>query len=367
MTTATTDRPYSGEALVGRLFDQTLGALELLNVYIGERLGLYRALDGAGPATAAELAARAGIAPRYAREWLEQQTVAGVLEVDDVAAGEEQRRYAVPAEHREVLLDQESASYMAFLPRFVTSVGSVLPALLEAYRTGGGVDWEAYGTDMREAQASANRIVTLTVVGQEWLPTIPDVHARLSATNPARVADLACGEGWLSIGLAKAYPNARVTGFDLDGPSIEAARRHADAAGVSDRVTFERSDVARSASDDRFDLVTIFEALHDLSQPVAALRGALSRLAPGGSVLVFDERTAEAFTGPALDDPMERFLYGFSTTVCLPGGLVEEPSAATGTVMRPSTVERYAREAGFSRTEILPIEHEQFRAYRLHP
>ncbi len=365
MSNVVSERPFSTETLVGRLFEQTIGAFELLNVYLGERLGLYRVLDGGGPATASDLATRAGIAPRYTREWLEQQTAAGIVEVDDPTADEAARRYSLPAEHREPLLDEDSLSYMAFMPRFLASAAMALPALLDAFRTGGGVSWEAYGVDMREAQASANRVVTLTVVGQEWLPTVPEIHARLSADPPAQVADLACGEGWLSIGLATAYPRIQVTGFDLDPASVEAARRHAATAGVADRVSFEVDDVSRGSSTEPFDLVTIFEALHDLSRPVDALRGARSRLAPGGSVLVVDERTADAFTGLALDDPMERFFYAMSTTVCLPGGLVERPSAATGTVIRASTVARYAREAGFNKTEILPIEHDAFRAYRL--
>jgi 2-polyprenyl-3-methyl-5-hydroxy-6-metoxy-1,4-benzoquinol methylase len=365
MATAATDRPFSGEALVGRVFEQTIGAFEALNVYIGERLGLYRALADGGPATATDLAARAGVAPRYAREWLEQQTVAGVLEVDDPLAGEDARRYVLPPEHRAPLLDEDSLAYIAFMPRFIASVALAMPALLDAFRTGLGVPWEAYGVDMREAQASANRVLTLTVVGQDWLPTIPDIHDRLTAQPPARVADLCCGEGWLSIGLAQAYPDIDVVGFDLDPASIDAARRHVAAAGVADRVSFELGDVARAGSGEPFDLVTIFEALHDLSRPVDTLRGARSRLAPGGSVLVFDERTADAFTGMALDNPMERFFYAVSTTVCLPGGLVEQPSAATGTVIRASTVARYAHEAGFDRTEVLPIEHDSFRVYRL--
>src|ERR1700690_234623 len=280
--TASTDRPFNGEVLVGRLFDQTIGAFEALNVYIGERLGLYRSLATAGPATAVELGARAGIAPRYAREWLQQQTVAGILEVDDISADDELRRYPLPPEHREPLVETDSLSYIAFMPRFIASVGAAMPAVLDAFRTGGGVSWEAYGIDMREAQASANRMLTLTVVGQEWLPTIADIHARLLADPAARVADLCCGEGWLSIGLANAYPDIDVTGFDLDPASIEAARRHAAQAGVGDRVSFELDDVARGGSGQPFDLVTVFEALHDLSRPVDALRGARSRLASGG-------------------------------------------------------------------------------------
>ena len=361
----TTDRPFNGDELIGRVFEQTVGAFEALNMYIGERLGLYRSLADGGPATAGELAGRAGIAPRYAREWLEQQTVAGVLEVDDIALDAETRRYAIPPEHREPLLDEESLAYVAFMPRFIASVGQTMPALLDAFRTGGGVPWDAYGADGREAQGSANRVLTKRVVGQEWLKSIPDLDARLSSDPPALVADICCGEGWLTIGLATAYPRIHVIGLDADEASLDAARRHAADAGVADRVEFEEADVTRLGPGEAFDLAMMFEALHDLSRPVEALRGARERLTAGGSMIVVDERTADAFTGLARDNSIERFFYAVSTTVCLPGGLVERPSAGTGTVIRASTVDRYAHEAGFGSVEILPIEHEMFRAYRM--
>ena len=371
MTTQTMEpppaRPFDAEALVGRLFEQTIGAFELFNVYIGERLDLYRSLAADGPATSGQLAQRAGIAPRYATEWLEQQTTVGILEVDDPSAEADLRQYSLPPEHREPLLDEGSLSYGAFMPRYIVSVGGVMPALIEAFRTGAGLPWGRYGIDMRQAQAAANRPLFTAVVGQEWLASIPDINARLTAEPSARVADLGCGEGWLSIGLALAYPNIRVVGVDADPASIEAARQHAHDANVGDRVSFELGDAAGQGPSEPFDLVLIFEALHDMSRPVDALRAARELLSPQGSVIVVDERTAGAFLGLALDNPVERFLYAVSTTVCLPNSLAEEPSAAIGTVIRSSTVDRLAREAGFASTDILPIEHDIFRAYRLHP
>lgn len=371
MTTQTMDpaveRPFSAEALVGRLFEQTIGAFELFNVYIGERLGLYRALAADGSATANQLARRAGIGPRYAREWLEQQATAGILEVDDPSVGPEHRRFSLPAEHREPLLDEESLSYAAFMPRYIVSVGGTMPALLDAFATDAGVPWNQYGDDMRQAQAAANRPLFKSVVGQEWLAGMPDIHRRLTAEPSARVADLGCGEGWLSIGLASAYPMIQVVGVDADPASIEAATRHASDANVDDRVRFEVGDAAGLASGEPFDLVLIFEALHDLSRPVEVLRTARELVSSDGVVIVVDERSADAFIGTALDNPIERFLYAVSTTVCLPNSLAEQPSAAIGTVIRPSTVKRLSDEAGFTSTDILPIEHDIFRVYRLNP
>lgn len=360
-----TKRPFDGEALVGRLFEQTIGAFELFNVYIGDRLGLYTVLAEGGSATADELASRGGIAPRYVREWLEQQTTAGILEVDDPSADPQLRRYSMPPEHVEPLLDPNSLGYGVFMARYIVAVGSIMPALLDAYRTGGGVSWDRYGADIRESQAAANRPLFQSVVGQDWLASIPDIHRRLSAESLARVADLGCGEGWLSIGLAQAYPSIRVVGVDPDRASIEAARRHAREANVDDRVTFELDDAASLERGAPFDLVLIFEALHDMSQPVEVLRAASRLLSPDGTVIVVDERTADAFLGIAMDNPIERFLYAVSTTVCLPNSLAEQPSAAIGTVLRASTVEGLAHEAGFASVDILPIEHDIFRVYRL--
>jgi 2-polyprenyl-3-methyl-5-hydroxy-6-metoxy-1,4-benzoquinol methylase len=350
------------DALVGRLFQSVLGAMDLFNVYLGDRLGLYRALADGGPATSADLAARAGIAERYAREWLEQQAVTGILVVDDADREATARQYGLPDGHDEVLLDQDSLNYLAYVGRFMASIGRVTPAVLEAFRTGGGVAWEAFGTDAREGQAAQNRPIFLSLLGSAWLPALPDVHARLRAEPAARVADIACGAGWSSIALAKAYPSARVDGFDLDSPSIELARVNAAEHGVADRVSFHVRDVADPSLAGQYDLVMGFEMLHDLSRPVEALRVMRGMLAEGGAIFIVDERVAERFAAPG--DEAERLFYGFSTLCCLPAGLTEQPSAATGTVMRPDTMRRYAQEAGFRDVEELPIEHDLFRFYR---
>ena len=353
------------DALVGRLFEGILGTMDVLNVYLGDRLGLYRTLAEGGPATSSELAARAGIHERYAREWLEHQAVSAILTVDDVALDARSRRYALPSGHDEVLIDLNSLSYLGYAGRFAASFGQAMPALLDAFRTGGGVSWAAFGVDAREGQAEQSRPLFLNVLGTDWLPSIPDVHARLTSGEPARVADIACGAGWASIGMAKAYPGIRIHGFDLDEPSIELARANAAEHGVADRVTFQVRDVADPTLAGQYDLVAGFEMIHDLARPVDALRAMRRMLAPGGAVIIMDERVAESFTAPG--DAVERLMYGFSTLCCLPAGLAEEPSAGTGTVMRPATLRGYALEAGFADVEILPIEHETFRFYRLIP
>ncbi|HET7701382.1 MAG TPA: class I SAM-dependent methyltransferase, partial [Candidatus Limnocylindria bacterium] len=159
------------------------------------------------------------------------------------------------------------------------------------------------------------------------------------------------------------YPNVRVDGFDLDAPSIAAATANAREHGVSDRVRFEARDAADPALAGRYDLVTIFEALHDMSQPVAVLAAARRLLVEGGTMLVIDEKVDEHFSAPGSD--LDRLFYGFSLMICLPDGLSHTPSAGTGTVMRPATLRSYAQAAGFRDIEILPIDAGFFRFYRL--
>lgn len=232
------------DALVGRLFQAFLGTADLLTLYVGDRLGLYRGLADGRPSTASELAARTGTHERYVREWLEQQADTGILEVANPEAAPAARRYRLPPGHAEVLLDRASLSYLAFLGRFVAAVARPLPAVLEAFRTGAGVPWGDYGQDAREAQEEQNRPIFLNLLVAAWLPASPEVHARLQADPPARVADVACGAGWSSIAMARAYPRVQVDGFDTDEPTIAVARSNATEAGVADRVRFHVRDAA---------------------------------------------------------------------------------------------------------------------------
>jgi SAM-dependent methyltransferase len=344
----------SADALAERLFLAALGTFDLAGVYLGDRLGWYRSLADDGPATPDELATRTETDARYAREWLEQQAVGGILEVDG------DHRFSLSEAHASVLVDPESLSLMAPMTRMTTAAIGQLPRLVEAYRSGAGNPWEAYGADMREGQAAFNRPSLTHLLGNEWLPAIADVHERLQADPPARVADIGCGEGWSTLAVARAYPKARVVGIDLDGPSIEAARSHAEASGMRG-VEFRNADA--SALDEPADLALIIEAVHDMANPVPVLRAVRESLVPGGSLIVVDERVAESFAAPG--DDIERFMYGWSITTCLPDGRSRQPSVATGTVMRPDTLRAYATEAGFGSVEVLPIENDFFRFYRL--
>jgi 2-polyprenyl-3-methyl-5-hydroxy-6-metoxy-1,4-benzoquinol methylase len=358
MTTAevTTRR----DELVGRLFMNAIGAFDLFSVYLGDELGLYRALAEKGSLTPSELAEAVGIHERYAREWLEQQAASELLEVEPNGA---ERRFRLPEGHDEALLDASSLNYIAPLARAL--VGSIHPldSLLTAFRTGDGVPYADYGDNLHEAQAAFTRPMFENLLGKEWLPSVPELDERLKGDPPARVADVACGQGRSSIELARAYPKVQVDGIDSDRASIERARENLAGSGVEDRVAFHERDAADAWLQGRYDLVTIFEALHDMSYPVEVLRAAGALLADGGVVLIGDERTEEAFTAPAGE--IERLYYGFSVFHCLPVGMVGEGAAGTGTVMRADTVRRYADEAGFASTEVLPIENDFWRFYLL--
>jgi Methyltransferase small domain len=290
------------DGFVERLFASALGTMDVFTVYLGDRLGLYRILAEHGPLTASELAERAGMYARYAREWLEQQAATAILEVDDAAKPEKERRFSLPAGHAEALIDPESPYAMAAVCRSLAALGGVLPKLVDAYRTGEGVAVE--GADAVEAQGDFNRPWLVGSFASEYLPQVPDVHEKLEAG--ARVADVACGVGWAAVSIARGYPATTVDGFDLDEPAIALARSNAQDAGVAD-----------------------------------------------------------AFQAPAGET--ERLFYGYSVLDCLPTGMVSKPSAETGTVMRRSTLERYAAKAGFSAVSVLPIEHDFLRFYRLDP
>jgi len=353
------------EEFVGRIFMAGLGAFEVMVMYIGGKLGLYDALRDEGPATASELAARAHINERYAQEWLEQQAASGILTVDDATKAADARTYTLPYEHAEPLLDRESPFSIEPLIRFIGPIGAALPKVIAAIRTGDGVEWDDFGTEAVEAQGDFNRAWLLSDLGSTYLPSIPDLHARLSdAKNPARVADVACGVGWAAIAIAKAYPNVTVDGFDFSEYSIALARKNAAEAGVADRVTFEARDAADPTNAGRYDFAIVVEALHDMSNPVGALKAIERMLKPSGVAIISDERVADVFTAPA--DEVDRFMYACSVLCCLPAGKADTPSAETGTVMRADTLTRYATEAGFTNVSVVEqVEHPFQRFYRL--
>lgn len=350
----------TADEVAERLFGSLLGTVEIMSVYLGDRLGWYRSLADHGPATAPELAARTETQPRYAREWLEQQAVIGLLSVQE-NGGPDERVYAIPPSTTEVMTDTSSLAYLAPITRMFGAVGPALPRLLEVYRTGGGVSWDELGSDARESQADANRPWYESQLGPA-LVGVSALHDVLSRPG-ARLLDVGSGGGWSSIALARAYPDASVLGVDIDEPSVVMATANAQVAGLADRVNFLHQD-ASTLPAETFDAAFAFECIHDMPRPVDVLSAVRKALVPGAPLVVMDEAVANEFTPNG--DELERMMYGFSLFVCLPDGLSSQPSVGTGTVMRPLTLRGYGEAAGFTDFEVLPIEDFGFwRFYQL--
>jgi 2-polyprenyl-3-methyl-5-hydroxy-6-metoxy-1,4-benzoquinol methylase len=354
------------EAQVGayaeQLFGIGLAAFEAATISVGRQTGLYAALAATGPADAGTVAAGAGVDVRYAQEWLEQQAAAGLIDTDgavDAAA----RTFSLSEAAQACLLDPDSLASTGPLFDLLPAVGALLPSIVTAFRTGVGVPYADYA--VHDAQGDFNRPAFVHLLATEWLPAIHGLRDRLSVPG-ARVAEFGSGEGWAAIAIARAFPTVRVDGFDLDAASVVAARKHAADAGVADRVHFEIADVtdASAVSTTGYDLVCAFEMIHDLAHPVEALANMRRIASAGATVLVVDENVGEQFAAPT-ENPVERLFYAVSVLHCLPVGRCEDHSEATGTVMRPQTLRGYADRAGFAGVEILPIEHDLFRFYRL--
>ena len=223
-----TDTPTG--TLDQQVLEATIGALELFSIYLGTRLGLYDALRLSRTSTPGELAESAGIAPRYAREWLEQQAVAGILTVDDVHADAEARRYALAEAHVGVVADPVALDHLAPFAAMVVGIAAVLEDVVAAYRTGAGVPYARYGAQFRAVQGGINRPAFTSALVEEWLPGLGVAAERLAGGG--RLADLGCGHGWSTLAVARAYPSAQVLGFDSDPASITEARAHADEHGL---------------------------------------------------------------------------------------------------------------------------------------
>lgn len=345
-----------------RFFGAGLATAELMTCYLGLEIGAYRALADLGPATPAEVARRAELDERMTLEWLEQQAGAGILRIEDSELAPDRQRFELPPEHAEALLDPDSPHWIAPLAVMpIGGIAAVLPRLVAAYKNRTGLPQSAYGEAMRTGQENLNLGVFNHHL-DDWITRhLPDIEARLHLPGAA-IADVACGSGLSTIKLARLFPLAEVHGIDLDSDRIAVARGHLAETDLGDRVRFSDQDAAESDDGGQHLLVCVFDALHDMPRPVEVLRACRRMLAPGGAVLLMEPSVGERFsTEPA---ESERFHYAVSVLHCLPIGMSETPTAATGTVMRSATVRAYAREAGLD-TEVIDVGHLFHRLYRL--
>jgi SAM-dependent methyltransferase len=339
--TATTDRetidqPTIDQAKVDAFLEKVIhewgAVVSAPLVMIGERLGLYEAMSAAGPVTPAELAARTGTVERYVREWLLNQAAGGYLTYDPASG-----RYTLPAEHAAVL-PSLFGGYQCYL-------GAVRAEdrIAEAFRTGGGMTWGEHHPGVHEGTERFFRVAYEALLVSTWIPALDGIEAKLEAG--AVVADVGCGYGTSTIILAQAYPRSRFIGFDNHPASIEAARRAASEAGVADRVSFEIG-TAESfpAPHGGYDLVAFFDCLHDMSDPVGAMRRAHAALAPGGSCMIVEPMAGER--PEANMTPLGRALSAASTLLCVPHSLAGA-GPALGTVASESEIQRVVLAGGF--------------------
>jgi ubiquinone/menaquinone biosynthesis C-methylase UbiE len=344
---------------VERILGELNAGLSCLNLYVGYRLGLFKALANSGAITIEKLSKQTGLNERYMREWLECMAVNEYLDYD-----KESVCFSLPSEYVPVLVDQDSpyfiAPYLGFIP---SMAGSAINLLMDAFRSGGGVPFSAYGEDLPDAIGLGNRVIFTNDYINTWIPTMPDIKKRLE--SGARVADIGCGTGWSSIVLAKAFPKIQIDAVDIDEKSIELARIYVNNEGLSERIKFHLSTAEDAKLGKNYDFVTIFECLHDMAYPVKALSKIREIMAPDGAVFIGDECVSDDLSENY--NIMGRFCYNASVLHCLPQSMVFPDSAATGAIMGPKKLQKYASEAGFSKVDILPIENLLLRFYRLTP
>jgi SAM-dependent methyltransferase len=324
---------------VFRAVDEVGATLNAALVVLGDKLGLYRALAGAGPLAPAELAERTGTAERYVREWLNAQAAGGYVEYDPASG-----RYTLPPEQTVALTDSDSPAYLPGF--FQIAVGSVLdsPRILEAARTGAGLGWHEHGSDVFDGCERFFRPGYNASLISGWLPALDGVVGKLAAG--AFVADIGCGHGSSTILMAQAFPKSSFVGSDYHEGSIQTARERAQSAGVADRVRFEVAPAA-AYSGSGYDLVTMFDCLHDMGDPVGAARHVRSTLKPDGTWMIVEPRAGDRVEENL--NPVGRAYYGFSTLLCTPASLSQDVGLALGAQAGEARIRDVTATGGFSR------------------
>jgi len=326
------------EQFIGTFVCDFGAAIHAATVVIGDKLGLYKALAAAGPATAADVAARAGCDERYVQEWLNAQYVSGYCEYDGVTGC-----YHLTDEQAAVLAHEGTPAFLAGAMTIAAAAVKDEEKISEAFRTGAGFGWHEHHEDLF---VGTERLFKPGYVGNlvhAWIPALDGVEEKLR--SGARVADIGCGYGASTILLAQAFPESRISGFDYHEGSIEAARKRAADAGVGDRVTFEVAAAAEYPGTG-YDLVCVFDALHDMGDPVGAARHVLASLAADGTWLL-----VEPLAGEHLEDavgPVGRIFYSASTTICTPASKAQEVGLALGSQVPDSRWQALLAEAGFT-------------------
>ena len=327
------------EDFVHRAFGDIAGALTSALVVMGDKLGLYRAMAGAGGLTAAELAARTETTERYVREWLAGQAASRYVTYDPAT-----KRYTLPDAHAMALTDEESPACVLGGFQGMTAAMRATAKVMEAFRHGGGVGWHEHDPDLFTGVERFFRPGYLANLVDAWIPALDGVAGKLAAGG--RVADIGCGHGASTIIMAKAFPRSSFTGFDYHQASIDAANDRARTAGLGDHLHFEVAP-GKGYPGTGYDLVTCFDCLHDMGDPVGAARHVLASLAPDGTFML-----VEPFANDQVEDnlnPIGRVFYSVSTLVCTPASLSQEVGLALGAQAGEARLTDVLRQAGFTR------------------
>lgn len=342
-TTVATIDEQKIESFAGQVMVDLGATASSVLALIGHRLGLYRAMTGAGRLTPAELAARTGTHPRYVTEWLKNQAAGGYVDYDpDTAA------YELPLEHAVVLADENSPVYLGGGLEQMVAAWADEERIEAAFQSGEGVGWHDHDAHLFGATEAMFKPAYRSLLVDEWIPALDGVRERLEAGG--RVADVGCGHGASSILLAEAFPGARIVGFDYHEASIATARRRAVESGIDDgeRIRFETAGASdHPIPDDGFDLICFFDALHEFGDPVGAAVHALESLADDGTVMAVELRAADRPEDNL--HPMGRMAYAMSTLVCTPNALSQQGPYALGGVAGPAAIGDVFAQAGFTR------------------
>ena len=339
-----------------KLVDDVGTALAAALLVVGDRSGLFKAMAGAAPLSPSALAARSAISARYVEEWLAVMTGAGYVEHDPEAD-----TFSLPDEHAVFLTDESSEYYLGGLFQGLPGLLAMTPRLVDAFKTGAGVSFAEFGSDLPRSLEAMNRSVYESRLVRSWLPTMPEVVAALQ--RGGRALDVGCGTGVVPITLAKAFPTATVAGLDLDARSIEIARGHARKAGLEDRVDFRAAPVEAVPTEPGWDFISTFDVIHDLPDPLGALTRIRAALNEGGTYLMVEPKVADDLE-KNMKNPFARMLYGISCLHCVPQSLAQG-GPGLGACWGERRARDMAEQAGFARFDRLDIRSPALAFYAL--
>jgi SAM-dependent methyltransferase len=327
------------EAFMGQAVSDMGAIISAPLMLIGEKLGLYKAMAHAGPLTASEIAKRSGASERYVREWLGNQAAGGYVTYDP-----DTERYTLPDEHALALADEDSPFYILGVYELIASLYADEERITDSFRTGAGMGWHEHDHRLFLGTERFFRPGYRAHLVSEWIPALDGVQRKLE--RGAKVADVGCGHGASTILMAEAFPDSEFFGFDYHAGSIERAREAAREAGVDERISFAVAS-AKEYPGDGYDLVCVFDCLHDMGDPVGAAAHVLSTLDGDGTWMI-----VEPFAGDRVEDnlnPVGRIFYGASTVICTPASLAQEVGLALGAQAGQARLTAVLNEGGFSR------------------